>query len=92
MTDVNLMGRDVFIGPAGSKDNDKPSGAPVEGCWFCLSSQTADTRLLVSIGQLVSTTVLKLTWKFVDFLLMSASHDIFERMSCIIYCIWSLSR
>ncbi len=51
MTDVNFMGRDLFIGPAGSKGIDKPSGEPVEGCWFCLSSQTADTRLIVSIGK-----------------------------------------
>lgn len=53
LMDVNLMGRDLFIGPAGSKAEDKPSGEPVEGCWFCLSSQTADTNLIVSIGELL---------------------------------------
>lgn len=60
MTDVNLMGRDLFIGPAGSNNNDKPSGDPVEGCWFCLSSQTANTRLIVSIGKLASHSSLKI--------------------------------
>ena len=50
LEDVNFMGRDLFIGPAGQKAEDRPSGEPVQGCWFCLSSQTADTSLIVSIG------------------------------------------
>lgn len=51
LTDMNFMGRDLFIGPAGSKQGERPSGDPVQGCWFCLSSSTADTSLIVSIGE-----------------------------------------
>ena len=50
LTDVNLMGRDLFIAGATTRAPELPSGEPVAGCWFCLSSGTADLHLLVSIG------------------------------------------
>ena len=50
LTDVNLMGRDLFINAATTRAPELPSGEPVAGCWFCLSSETADLHLVVSIG------------------------------------------
>jgi diadenosine tetraphosphate (Ap4A) HIT family hydrolase len=40
-------------GPPRSKHHQPeppPSSAPVEGCWFCLSSETVDVSLVASVG------------------------------------------
>ncbi|KAL0037433.1 hypothetical protein WJX79_008053 [Trebouxia sp. C0005] len=48
-----LLDREVYIDSAanGSRPIAPEPGKPVEGCWFCLSNPTADTDLIVSIGE-----------------------------------------
>lgn len=51
MTDVTLMGRDLFIDAASRNSSSAVTGQPVQGCWFCLSSEDADLSLVVSVGK-----------------------------------------
>lgn len=54
LTGAHLLDRPVQVeGPSGAQGRPpKPDpGKPVEGCWFCLSNPTADTELIVSIGE-----------------------------------------
>ncbi|KAL3157811.1 hypothetical protein ABBQ32_012233 [Trebouxia sp. C0010 RCD-2024] len=54
LTGAHLLDRPVYVeGPSGAQGRPpKPDpGKPVEGCWFCLSNPTADTELIVSIGE-----------------------------------------
>ncbi|KAL0053002.1 hypothetical protein WJX82_011315 [Trebouxia sp. C0006] len=48
-----LLDREVYIDSAanGSRPIAPEPGKPVEGCWFCLSNPSADTDLVVSIGE-----------------------------------------
>ena len=50
MRDTNMMGREVRIDSVRRKEEAAPSGDPVQGCWFCLSSDKADVNLIISIG------------------------------------------
>lgn len=50
MSNTNFMGRDLRIDTVRHKENTVASGDPVQGCWFCLSSEKADVNLIVSIG------------------------------------------
>ena len=49
LADANMMGRQLRLDSV-RKQQAAPSGDPVQGCWFCLSSEKADVNLIVSIG------------------------------------------
>jgi len=52
-----LMGRDLQILPPDMKPSrgppppGPPPGGVVDGCWFCLSNEAADTSLVVAVGE-----------------------------------------
>ena len=52
LSGAQLLDRPVYVQENTGGRAPKPEpGKPVEGCWFCLSNPTADTELIVSIGE-----------------------------------------
>lgn len=51
LNESELMGRPMYIEPAGTDGRRKKDATPVEGCWFCLGNSNADVNLVCSVGE-----------------------------------------